>query len=103
MAEKLDLIESIEILQSKIKRLENLLRFHKLDLVPSKYKKAFPHDDESPYFEAPGFKEFTPKVKTLGVFCDKWDEVELPKDPKELEMAKERMRNLAIKAEKEKP
>ena len=86
-----ELQEKIEILEAQVKKLEHILRFHNLDRIPSKYTKAFPADGEYPYFEAPGFKEFTPKVSNLSNFACEPIEAILPKDPNEFELAKQRI------------
>lgn len=45
-----DVFERVEELEKKFRRLENIIQFHKLHDIPVKYCKAFPKEDEHPYF-----------------------------------------------------
>lgn len=98
-----ELLGRIEIIESKIKHYENLLKFHKLFEVPIKYRKAFPKDDEYPFFEEKQFKTFP--IREVGrdgldppLFTPDW-----PKEgSEEYTAAKKRMRAYAKVAKRNK-
>lgn len=93
--EYFELLELIESLNSKVKKVENILIFHKLDVIANKYKKVFPQNGECPYFEAKGFKEFIPEVFPLSCFKNlQISEPEFPEEKFiEFKKSKERMRD----------
>ena len=96
-----DIEEAIRVLQGQIRDINHLLRFHGLDKVHIKYRKAFVKPGEYPFFEAKGFKEFNPNVQRLGNFQFSMDIAEnWPKDPKAFEEAKKRMKGYAKMAKK---
>jgi hypothetical protein len=82
----------IEDLESEIISIKNLLRFHRLDSVPIKYRKAYPKKGEYPYFESPDFREQTPPFYDLSDFSkSEGFKIILPHDLKEYQNAKLRM------------
>ena len=103
---KYEMIEKIEELEYQVKKLSRIIKLHKLDEIPIKYRKAFPKDDEEELFIIDKFKSKnipnSLKVFELGYgFPDLAEEIEFPKDPKVLQTSKERMRRRAEKVNKE--
>lgn len=99
------MIEKIEELEYQVKKLYRIIKLHKLDEIPIKYRKAFPKDDEEELFTIDKFKSKnipnSLKVFELVYRNVECSEIELPKDPKEYNEAKERMKEYGEKARKE--
>lgn len=90
--EKIYLLEEkVESLKSKLKYLSDLIRFHKLDDIPLKYKKFNPNNGEYAFFETQDTIT-THEISSFGR-CHHLlkDKLEFPKDPLEFTKAKERM------------
>lgn len=86
-----DLDERVEELESQLLKMQHIIRFHGLDKIHRKYRKAFVTGKEYPFFEAPGFKKEPTQFEPFG-------ETHLHKmpDAEEREQAKQRMLNYAV-------
>lgn len=94
-----DIEDEIIWLKQHVKQILNILAFHKLDKIPPKYCKAFPKQDEYPYFECPEFKDHPDKVGITGHGgFELKNDIKIPNDQEELDKAKQRMLALAPRA-----
>ncbi len=94
-----DIQEKIETLQAKVKHFESLLKFHNLFEIPLKYRKAFPKENEYPYFTETKFKiqscsSLMPGRDLVPAYIDR-----LPSQ-EDLDKSKERMGRFAKMANK---
>lgn len=85
-----DLAERVEKLESQLLNLQHIIRFHGLDKIHRRYRKAFTEKGEYPFFEAAGFKKEPTEFKPFGTA-----ELHKMPDAKEREEAKQRMLNYA--------
>ncbi len=93
-----DIFDRLAFLEKEVRRLERLVEFWH-GKVPLKYKKAFPEPDENPYFTHEKFLPKTPEcIRAVDSFGKTWSELDIPKDPRELQNAKERMAELSKRA-----
>lgn len=82
--------DRIENLEAIVAELHRYIKFHKLEKIPLKYTKAFPSEDENPFFRHTPFKPTNPKCMPLA-FGNNLSDIEIPKDPKIFTQSKERM------------
>lgn len=88
-----DIFERVAELETQVYRLSAIIQFHQLHKIENKYKKAFPREKEYPFFTAEGFNADLPRVVELGgALGVNFTGINPPKNPEELNQAKERMR-----------
>jgi len=90
-----DLAERVEELESQLLKMQHIIRFHGLDKIHRRYRKAFTEKGEYPFFEAPGFKKEPTEFEPFGTA-----QLHKMPDAKEREEAKHRMLNYAVPGER---
>lgn len=96
-----DVTDRLIHLEKEVRNLYRLIEFWN-GKVPLKYRKAFPKEDENPYFKADPFEKVTPDAFPLGFRgIETLEKIFIPKDPKILKAALKRMKGRAKIASRE--